>query len=126
MTDEKIKPVLVPCPFCGSAAEIFGETATFIRCSSDQCISRPEPFNDYGHRMAAIEAWNRRDSAALLQAREEGRLAGLREAAILGHRLNEALCEAKVEEKVKGRVGALLVELIELPSKAITRAAEGK
>jgi hypothetical protein len=87
MTDEKIKPVaLLPCPFCGSPPVTLTSNVTAINCSNDQCIiytDSPSPFNDFGHHAQAIEAWNRRDESALLQAKEEGRIAGLREAAKL-------------------------------------------
>lgn len=64
MTDE-----LKPCPFCGSVPELLdGGSVTAIRCSSDQCISRPEPFNDWGHRESAIAAWNRRAQPAVKTA----------------------------------------------------------
>ena len=69
MTD---KQELKPCPFCGAGAE-FGHAAgiplagdcTAIRCSNDQCITRGA-YNDWGHRRAAIAAWNTR-------TQEEGR-----------------------------------------------------
>lgn len=54
---------LAACPFCGSAPKIEDYHGTSIVCSNDQCIiwtPQPLPFNDFGHRAAAIAAWNRR------------------------------------------------------------------
>lgn len=57
---EKLK--LLPCPFCGSKAELCtvkrfdGEiTLAFIRCNSCGSLTR-----SYSTEMGAIEAWNKR------------------------------------------------------------------
>lgn len=63
------KPALLPCPFCGGAAEITGRTFTTICCANDQCISNGG-YNNYGHRQDAIEAWNRRTPAPTAQTKE--------------------------------------------------------
>jgi hypothetical protein len=75
MTDSKSRDeleALLPCPFCGGEAAVRGDAWTIIECVNDQCISRPEPFNNFSHRTDAIVAWNRRDDAA---ARERDALA---------------------------------------------------
>lgn len=60
MSENTAKTELLPCPFCGSRAEILCVSGTVVRCTNEECVSRPEPFNDYGHRSTAIDAWNRR------------------------------------------------------------------
>ena len=53
---------LLPCPFCGSDAEVIGTQTTIIRCTDDQCISRCDMggYNNWGHSADAIAAWNTR------------------------------------------------------------------
>lgn len=70
MTDDA---KLLPCPFCGSTPTISGISDTAIRCPNDQCIiyALPIPFNDFGHRAAAIAAWNRRAPSGAESAEAE-------------------------------------------------------
>ena len=70
--------VLLPCPFCGGAAELIDNRGTAVRCTNDQCIVwtyYPMPLNDYGHRASAIAAWNTRAPLAAAPALDREALA---------------------------------------------------
>ena len=99
---------LLPCPFCGSPAVLMSGNSTLIRCASDQCISQPTPFNDYGHMESAITAWNTRARLAQPQP-DAGRLAE-RIGSVFGENTNGTLtiCGVKFIGLTAGQLVAAL------------------
>ena len=81
-----------PCPICGGCGILEShqgrrKNGYFVACGMDGCHTEG-PVRDSAD--AAWKIWNRRDDAALSQARAEGRREGLEECLEIGR---SVLCE---------------------------------
>lgn len=111
MTDSQA-PELLPCPFCGSEARLLGgpdAQETYSIWCKNQRGKRHHLDCGTMDRTRAVNEWNRRAQDALDRIREEGRVAGLREAAGIAETWYRNVGKGTPHEEIRAHI-----ELMEL------------